>query len=389
MPSLSKLHIWTAKTKKIPKIFLLIASLFILTRIILTVVAYYSKPTRYAFNIKPFAEYHFTNSAVLNLWGRWDTNAYIQISQRGYSSIKNSEGRANYAFFPLYPIFMRVFLRVFAGNYYLSALFLSNFFFILAAYLLYKTARLDTDESQALRTVKYLFLLPVSFLFSSALTESMFLFLLLATFYFARRAMWLQSGLCGLLLSLTRPLGVLAFIPLLAEFLDTTDQKQALTTRIKSFIWLLLVPLGFILFAYYVYRLTGDPLSIVSIQSSWNRNFLVSPIFLLAQTIFFLNFKNIFDAFASTYAFILLLIIITHFKSLRPSYWILSTLLLIVPLMTGLQSILRLTLPIFPIYLMLAGLTKKHWIDESLTIVLAMLQGALMIAWVAGSVLTI
>jgi hypothetical protein len=379
--------------KKPPKVLITTLSLFLLTRIALTIIGAYSQGTQTAFNVKPFGlqEWHFSDSKIANIWSRWDTAQYLDISLHGYSIRENKQGMANYAFFPAYPMLIRVvalLTNTKAYSYY-DALIISNLAFIGSSILLYKLARKDADEKEAFRALKYLYLLPVSFLFSSALTESLFLFLLLLTFYLAREGKWALSGIAGFFLALTRPVGVLVFLPLIAECLDTMKNKDNLYTKLARLTWTLLVPIGFLLFAYVVYYLTGNPLSLLTVQNAWNRSFLINPVFLFANILFFLNYSNYLSAFASTYTFLILALLISSFNRIRPSYWILGILLLIVPMSTGLQSILRLTLPIFPIYLILAKITKIEWLDQTLTITLALIQGALMIAWVAGSYLAL
>jgi hypothetical protein len=379
--------------KGVPKVVVITLSLFIFTRLALTIIGIYSKETQLAFNVKPLnlPEWQLSNSKTANIWSRWDTNIYLDVSLRGYSIEENEWGMANYAFFPAYPMLVRLMATLTntkTYSYY-DALIISNLAFIGSSILLYKLAKKDSDEKEALRAVKYLYLLPVSFLFSSALTESLFLFLLLLTFYFAREKKWALGGIAGFFLALTRPVGVLVFIPLVAEYLDTMDGKINILAKLARLAWTLLVPIGFLLFAYFVYNLTGNSLSLVTAQNAWGRFFFVNPIFLFAKILLFLDYSNYFSAFVSSYSFVILALLISNFNKIRPSYWILGMLLMLVPMSTGLQSILRLTLPIFPIYLILARVSKREWLDQTLTITLALIQGALMIAWVAGSYLPV
>ncbi len=100
-----------------------------------------------------------------------------------------------------------------------AAVVVSNAALLGAGSLLNELIRLDyTDDRISRSALAFLMFSPVSFYFSSAYTESIFLVLAVGAFYAARTDRWLIACLCGMCLSATRNLGVIIALPLLVEF---------------------------------------------------------------------------------------------------------------------------------------------------------------------------
>lgn len=356
--------------------------LFIFTRVIYTIIGVYSFPSRQAFNIYPSDTHKYSTLPYANFWGKWDTKYYLEIAKTGYSSEKNAEGKTNYAFFPMYPLLIKLFTPLFAGKFFISALVISNISFLIACITLFELATSIYGKDSALRIIKYVFLLPTSFLFSAPLSESLFFALLCAVFYFANKRLWKASSILGFFLALTRPIGVLIWLPLLVEILDSKDSNRS---KFWGIVWLTLIPIGLILFSIFNKSLTGDAFSFISIQVLWDRQ-ITNPFYLLSMMFLF---PNPYNTFIFYYSSIILLISAFYFKKLKPTYWILLILLIIVPLSTGPQSILRLSIPIFPLYFVMADIAKNKDFDYLLSISLSILQGALVVAWVSGSTLIV
>ncbi len=389
MPKSTKTNIFSGSLKKylgrivnFLKDYKHIFVIFALTRIIYTIIGIYSVPREDAFRIHPIEEKRYTTIKYLNFWAKWDTAYYLEIAKQGYDKTTHPNGKANYAFFPLYPITINLFKGLFFGKEFIAAFFVSNLCYLIACVYLYKLASLDTDKFVAQRITKYTFLIPAAFLFSAPLSESLFLMLIVLSFYYARKDQWLNSSILGLLGSLTRPIGVVLFLPLVTELLDS---KLEIVKKIKSFLYLCIVPMGIFIFGFYVRSLTGDFFAFMKVQYAWDRA-MINPFFLLAM-LYVVNTP--YTIFVLYYSLSISTMFAIYFKKLRPSYWILAILMFFIPLSTGPQSIVRLSLPIFPLYFILADMTKDPEVDNVLTVTLAILQGALFVAWIAGSTIVV
>ncbi|NIP31808.1 MAG: hypothetical protein GTO02_20035, partial [Candidatus Dadabacteria bacterium] len=91
----------------------------------------------------------------------------------------------------------------------LSGLIVSNIAYGFAVFYLYKLVLLDFEWDDALRTVIYFTIFPTAYFLHAAYTESLFLALTIASFYYARNDKWALCGVIGMLAALTRITGIL------------------------------------------------------------------------------------------------------------------------------------------------------------------------------------
>lgn len=364
-----------------------IFSLFLASRLALTLVgliAYTFTDTGYGKQFS-WAKYRW-----IDLWGVWDSYWYMDIAQNGYStigSIEGSPGQTNFPFFPLYPLLMRFLGNLAGGKYFLAGLVISNVSLLLACYLLYKLVEAEKNTRIARRSVKYLFLFPVSFIFSGVFTESLYLLLTLLCFYLARRQKWWLAGLCGALLSATRTLGVLIALPLCFEYLQSIRFKPR-NIRPNS-LFLLLVPLGLLGFSIYSYRMTGDFLYFKTNQAAWGREILNPMVVLwngLRQGLAEGSSKKLIE---TSFGALTVIMLMFGYKKIGFSYWLLGMYSIIIPLAAGIDSIPRYTLPIFPLFIVFASISRNKAWDDGLTLFLGFLQGCLMLYWCTGQALIV
>lgn len=209
----------------------------------------------------------------LGIWNQLGTDSqhYLTIAQDGYVSI--GDDRLLIVFFPLYPYLVRLVHYVFE-NYLVSGLIVSNLCWVFAAYLLYELALLDTDKKGALRALKYLCILPASFLFSAPLSDSLFLLLSVACVYAVRKDLYPVAGLVGFLAAFTRMPGVLLLAPAAFELVGKIIRERP--TQGKSEKWglrmagnalsLLFIPAGLLLYFYVNQRVTGSATMFLTYQ---------------------------------------------------------------------------------------------------------------------------
>ncbi|MDO8509876.1 MAG: hypothetical protein Q7S24_01915, partial [bacterium] len=280
-------------------------------------------------------------------------------------------------FFPLYPFLMR-YLGIFCGGAYLAGLFISNLSLMISCWLLFKLLSLDFEYDTAERSVYYLLVFPVSFILSGVFTESLFLVLVLGVFYLSRTKHWWWAGVIGFLAALTRSVGVILVAPLLIEYYLQMKKGDG---KVHWNVISILFPIfGLFLFSWYNYYLTGDWLGFVHIQSTWGRS-IINPIYLLSINFFHLAMG---DKISLLFTVVTIGLLVYFYKKVPLSYWVYALCSLIIPLSSGLFSIPRLVLPIFPLYLFLALLSKKSEWHYLVMAVLLLLQGFFMVFWSVG-----
>jgi hypothetical protein len=225
----------------------------------------------------------FTPVLWIDVWARWDAAWYLDITRNGYvPGAYAAHQYSNIAFFPLFPQTVRLLYRALPVSWQSdqSALVLgitvANLCALGALSLLYRHVRERfADRAMAARAVVFLLAFPTAFFLSCFYTESMFLLLALATYHMAWKGRWTVASVLGALLAATRPTGVLILLPLLWMKLVAADFKIAnLGARVW---WLALVPTGFLAYALYLWRLTGDVSAVFTAQAAWNRHF-ASPL---------------------------------------------------------------------------------------------------------------
>jgi len=208
--------------------------------------------------------------------GQWDVVWYRWIADHGYDPAIGHGNSA--AFFPLYPLVWRPF-SILPGPMELWGSLLSTALFGAALCLLYRITLGRYDEAMARRTVLYLSIFPLAFVFSIPYAESLFLLLALGAFaltWYGRR--W-EGAAVGALAVLARPVGI-ALLPALAW---RTYRREGL--RVRPYLPLLLLPLAELAFFAYLGWRTGDVLATVHAQErGWERGVGILP-YVLGYTI--------------------------------------------------------------------------------------------------------
>jgi len=291
----------------------------------------------------------------------FDGMHFLTIAARGYQGFQQ-------AFFPFYPYLIRFFSKFIFHNYYVSGLFISNLSILIALFLLYKLIRLDFSEKCAQTAIIFLLIFPTAFFFGSVYTESLFLALVVGSFYAARKKQWLLAGLLGGFASATRLVGIFLFPALLVEWWQYKQQSKK--QRILNLCWVFLSTGGLLFYMWYLKRTMGDPLYFVHVQSMFGANRTGGKLILLYQ-VFWRYLKMILTTKMNVLYFtvwlelltsimFLLLSIFTYYK-MRLSYFVFMILAYLTPTLTGtFLSMPRFMLVLFPGFIILAIFSEKH-----------------------------
>jgi len=203
-------------------------------------------------------------SGMLEVWNRWDTGHYTTIATTGYNPQTE-----NTAFFPLYPVLIRLSDPVLPGGALSAGLIISHAACIAALTVLYRLTGELLGEDVAQRTVFYLMAFPFAFFLVAAYNESLFLLFSVSALYCMRRGYWWTAGWLGLLASATRQAGLLLALAFAVEYLRQRGWKL---NRVRwNALAVGLVPLGVVAYAVFLWRAFGDPLKFVHVQALWGR----------------------------------------------------------------------------------------------------------------------
>lgn len=323
------------------------------------------------FNLAPDTAYNWINPAqfhqeqkwdIVSLHARWDSFWYLDIAQNGYSIEYNPWGLYNIVFFPLYPFLIKLISFLAGGNFVLAGWTLSSVFLLLALFYFFKLVREFHPEINPHLPIIFLLIFPTAFFLNAVYTESLFLFLSLAAFYYGLKKKFIYAGLFGFFASLTRVTGILLFVPLVWEYLRNNNFRIRSVLNLKI-LPVFLIPLGAFAFFLYHYLKFGNFFLFLEIQKNWGRAFTLQ--------------KGHFDLFSNPaivnfyldvlFVILALVVIFFAFKKLRTSYGLYILATISVALSTGtFMSIGRYILVLFPIYILLASI-KNQYLQQALT----------------------
>lgn len=284
-------------------------------------------------------------------WAQWDGGNYLQIALTGYTNLQQT------AFFPLYPILIRMLSGLMFGDYLLPGLLISNISFLLFLYVLNNLPKTVTKHGRLDLIFLYI-LYPASFFAVSYYSEGLFLLLSgLGILYFLRKQFFL-AYLLSATSAITRPFGIiLVFSMFVSEVFKIIKSKKSLKTLFTP-VWHL--ALGLSLFGVYCYflRITyNDPLAFLTVQSKWSRE-IIDPFTTIATYILqtgTLNLPHLMDVIDLMVFGSFLVILILGIKKLPPLIWIYSMLVLMFSATTGtLSGIPRYALSSIGVFILLA-----------------------------------
>ena len=350
---------------------------WLLSRSLLTLVAWV---VRWERGIGRSTGTVYSYNPLVAFWGQFDTGWYLNIAAHGYSATLGTgatTGQGNYAFFPLYPMLVRLLAGI-VRDPFAASLVIANVCLLGSCVLLFRMAMARMDPPGARRSVRYLFLYPAAFLLSAALSESLFLFLSLLCLYLGEKRRWRDACLLGFLLCLTRSAGIFVVVPLAYEYLES-HQFELRKLR-PDLLWLLAPPLGLLCWALYCWWLTGEPTAMFRVQQAWGRQ-IGNPVTLLREAF---ESSSLVLRIAAWFTVVHLAALLLGYRRMRPSHWLYCAVSIAVPACMGLMSMPRFILPLFPFYLLAADVTKNRWIDGLLSVTLAGIQAALWSHWCTG-----
>jgi hypothetical protein len=215
----------------------------------------------------PFADPHYVTRDIppnairpmLDVLTSWDGLWYLRIVGSGYPrqvppdvTFFLPEARA--AFFPLYPMVVRVADTVLPGHAIVAALTVNFVLGATAIALCGLLAKAYFDVRVAERTMVLMALFPGAFVLSFAYTEALLITVAAACLWCLHRRYWLAAGLLAALGTATRPNGV-------ALVLACAVAAVIAIRRHREW-WALLAPamapLGFVIFMLLLDRHTGE-----------------------------------------------------------------------------------------------------------------------------------
>jgi hypothetical protein len=314
----------------------------------------------------------------------WDGFWYLSIAQYGYDpTIAHGNSPA---FFPLYPLTVSAAEKILPFSYAVTGVIVSNLLFLPALMVLHRLTRDRFGDGVARRTITYLAISPLSFVFSMIYTESLALLLICLTFLFLeQRRIW---GACfvGTLASLARPVGVL-LAPAIAWQVFQNAGRRISLRLFWQLVPVLMLPLAVIGFQAYLWWRTGEVYATHSAEErGWSRG--AEPLYILMVPVaavhavwiaFFDNHDLGLAASAvAVCAYFWLIVALMRTRKAPMAYIIFALGCVVLPAYTGTWlGFPRFGLVIFPLFWMLALWGENERFDNAVR----MLFPALMVGF--------
>jgi Mannosyltransferase (PIG-V) len=201
---------------------------------------------------------------LVDPWTHWDGEWYRRIAVDGYTDLPVDEsGQRDTAFFPLYPITVRMLAAV-VGDVDLAGLLVSNAALLTTLVILYRLVQLHAEPAIARGAILLLAFFPFSYFLGAMYSESLFLLAIVAAFTFGEQERWWAAGLAGALAGLTRVTGVLIVPGLVLLYLER--RRFDLRRCRWDCAWILAALLGPALHAVFLQARFGDAFLFIKSQ---------------------------------------------------------------------------------------------------------------------------
>lgn len=325
--------------------------LYIIWKIFITIVGFIGLTSL------PLNPNYHQNSQInfFHSWTNWDGGHYLNIAQNGYTL------DIQLAFFPLYPLLIKLISTLTFGNFYLSAYLISNISLIIFLHFFYQYTKQYYSSDSANRGLLLYLFFPSSIFLTSAYSESLLLMFTMLSLYFANirakqlKPEWSLVWFFATLASLTKVTGFLISFPAIAKYLSIKQFK--LNNLIKICLFSLLCLSGILFYLLYLKLQYRDPLIFNSAQTFWHRQIFVNPLITfdryLVESIHypFVNWNHSIDLIFSLSFLVLSIIVYLKLDRILGLY---SFLTIFLPILTGtLDSVPRFALAAFPVFILL------------------------------------
>ena len=266
---------------------------------LIAILGYFLLAERYAPSLSLSGTWK--NNFLFWSWANFDGEHYLRIAQSGYGY---NGTIPLFAFFPFYPLLLKVFSYVFRGDLFLSGQLIILVFLPLFVYFFNKILKNKGLTRKQIVVADSLFLFSPGAIFLNAFyTELPFLLLTVLSFYFLDQKKYGWASFWALLASSTRVVGVFLSI---AIFWALLGERKI--NWLKKITFSFAATFGLLFYSVYLGLKFGNPLLFGLSQKSWGKAQFVFPLTTLMEYI-----KTVFSP-PETLAFLNYFVVILEFS---------------------------------------------------------------------------
>lgn len=327
---------------------------------------------------------------------RWDCAWYATLAERGYDRfpVPNFINAGNWAFFPLYPIFVGLILPVIQQPTMVVATVTS----IVLSWATVVIAWPLFERNWRAYTLYAAFILsgPFSMYFTTFYTEVMFVLTMTCVFVALRRGNYLAAGVFGALLSATRIVGVfIVFAILIQAYMDHRASGgtvrgflSGIWSRTDLLLALVIAPLGCFIYMAFLHYQVGDALAFQHDQRAWGR-VTGNPLGYVwrALTNFpasgFIPSASQQLAVAAIFGLAMTLVLAIKRQFAAAAFCLIC---LVLPICTGMASILRFVVGLVPLQVLVMQVLARNRVTTALAVLaFAVLDFEFTLGWLGGA----
>lgn len=347
----------------------------------------------YPDNAPPF---RVSRNEMVNLPVRWDAGWYLGIALNGYAYDPNARAQTqqNIAFFPAYPMTVRVVTAWLGGRLVrpdepvsgnrvewqyamhrtalAAGLLVTIVSFGWGLVYLFRLARdVLGDDDAAAGAVALACAWPCALFYSAFYTEGLFFLAVVGAWYHLRAREWGAAVAWGLVAGLARPNGFLLGVPL--GLLAVADWRAlwrndpgARRAGLAGVLAAAAPVAGMLIYSGYLYLETGRPFAWFQAHQAWGRVatdvaglFSERAEFIAGQGFYTYTTNQPVELVNATFVIAALLLAIPITWRLGPAYGVFLLLMIVPPLLRGgFLSLGRLTSTLFPLFLYLGWVLR-------------------------------
>ena len=298
----------------------------------------------------------FNFFSLIELFNKNDAGWYQNIVENGYPAINSIQelggdhngknyGQSSWAFFPLYPLAIKILCILFSLNFNQAAFIFSLLLPILLVVISYHYfSKLSGDKDFGFFLNVFFLCFPYSIYIHFYYTESLYILLVLSCFYTLYLDKKVLFSLIFSLLVVVRPNAILCLIPLFFYMYELSNRNFKQNLILANLFLFMPGIATYLIYLCYQYLHTGSFLAFSLAQKGWGKQFVFPLI-----TLF--NGGNIERQIGSAISLIAILTSVVFTRRWPLSWKVYTWQNLILPLSAGSAiSMGRYISPIFPIF---------------------------------------
>ena len=201
---------------------------------------------------------------ALEIWNRWDAPHYLDLARYGYNADGPGDVPLFIVFYPLYP-WLTGAVDAMLGDPLVSGFLVTTVASLFVAPILARVVGREFGASIGRNAAWFMLVFPTAFVLHIPYTEALFMSVVLGSFLAARHERWWLAGLLGALATLTRVNGLVLIPALAAEALTQWLGDPERRLRV-GWLWIALVPVGFLVYLGVNVAVYGDPFHFLFVQ---------------------------------------------------------------------------------------------------------------------------